>query len=113
MSVEMLEALTRYSHKVGNESKSRSFLSRAEIMPFDGYPLNYCLFIKTFENNGETCTEDDSMRLQLLIQYCTGKMQYCCGTMSRKDGYLKVKKTPGGMFRRKASGVKCLDQEII
>ena len=64
-------------------------------MAFDGNPLNYYLFLKTFENSVEKCTEDDSLRLQLLIQYCTGKAKEtikCCGMMSGKDGYVKAKK---------------------
>lgn len=64
-------------------------------MSFDGNPLNYYLFMKTFENSVEKCTEDDSLRLQLLIQYCTGKAKEtikCCGMMSGKDGYMKAKK---------------------
>ena len=42
-------------------------------MSFDGNPLNYFLFMKTFENRVEKSNEDDILRLQLLIQYCTGK----------------------------------------
>ena len=49
--------------------------SKAEIMSFDGNPLNYYLFIRAFENSVEKCTEDYSLRLQLLIQYCTGKQR--------------------------------------
>ena len=29
--------------------------------------------MKTFEDSVEKCTDEDNMRLQLLIQYCTGK----------------------------------------
>ena len=64
-------------------------------MSFDGNPLNYYLFVKTFENSVEKCTEDDSLRLQLFIQSCTGKAKKtikCCGMMSGKDGYIKAKK---------------------
>ena len=52
----------------------------------------------------EKCTEDDSMRLQLLIQYCTGKAKEtikCCAMMSRKDGYSKAKKLPEKRFGEK------------
>ena len=51
--------------------------------------------MQTFENILERCTEDDNTRLQLLIQYCTGKAKEtikCCGMMSGKDGYAKAKK---------------------
>ena len=80
--------------QVQQQIKSQK-LPKAEIMSFDGSPLNYYLFVKTFENSVEKCTEDDNVRLQLLIQYCTGKAKEtikCCGMMSGKDGYSKAKK---------------------
>ena len=73
-------------------------------MSFDGNPLNYYLFMKTFEISVEKCTEDDSLRLQLLIQYCTGKAKEtikCCGMMSGKDGHVKAKKRLEEHFREK------------
>ena len=48
-------------------------LPKTEIVMFDGNPLHYHLFIKTIENSEEKFTEDGDIRLQLLIQYCTGK----------------------------------------
>ena len=44
-------------------------LPRAELMYFDGNPLNYFLFVNSFENNVEKNTQDFSKRLQLVIQY--------------------------------------------
>ena len=92
--VEMLEAINKMQLQVEQQIKTQK-LPKTEIMSFDGNPLNYYLFMKTFENSVEKCTEDDSMRLQLLIQYCTGKAKEtikCCGMMSGKDGYAKAKK---------------------
>ena len=48
-------------------------LPKTEILTFDGNPLNYHLFMKTIENSVEKFTEDGVIRLQLLIQHCTGK----------------------------------------
>ena len=93
-SVDMLEAINKMQLQVQQQIKSQK-LPKAEIMSFDGNPLNYYLFVKTFENSVEKCTEDDNVRLQLLIQYCTGKAKEtikCCGMMSGKDGYSKAKK---------------------
>ena len=92
--VEMLEAINKMQLQVEQQIKTQK-LPKAEIMSFDGSPLNYYLFMKTFENSVEKCTEDYSLRLQLLIQYCTGKAKEtikCCGMMSGKDGYVKAKK---------------------
>ena len=47
-------------------------LPKSELMSFDGDPLEYFLFISSFENSVEKDT-DDKRRLQLLIQYCGGK----------------------------------------
>ena len=68
MGVEMLEAINKMQLQVEQQMKTQK-LPKADIMSFDGNPLNYYLFKKTFENTVEKCTEDDSLRLQLLIQY--------------------------------------------
>lgn len=55
-------------------------------MSFDGNPLNYYFFMKTFEDSVEKRSEDGSLRLHLLIQYRTGKAKKtieCCGMISR------------------------------
>ena len=86
--MEMLEAINEMQLQVEQQIKTKK-LPKAEIMSFDGNPLNYYLFMKTFENSVEKSTEGDSLRLQLLIQYCTGKATEtikCCGMMSGKDG---------------------------
>ena len=46
-------------------------LPKSELMSFDGDPLKYFLFMRSFENNVEKDTDDKSRRLQLLIQYCS------------------------------------------
>jgi len=92
--VEMLKTINKMQLQVEQQIKSQK-LPKADIMSFDRNPLNYYPFMKTFENSVERCTEDDRMRLQLLIQYCTGKAREtikCCGIMSGKDGYPKAKK---------------------
>ena len=90
----MLEAISKMQSQVEQQIKTQK-LPETEIMSFDGNALNYYLFVKMFENSVEKCTEDDSLRLQLLIQYYTGKAKEtikCCGMMSGKDGYVKAKK---------------------
>ena len=104
--MEMLEAINKMQLQVEQQIKTQK-PPKAEIMSFDGNPLNCYLFVKTFENIVEKCTEDDSLRLQLLIQYCIGKAKEtikCCGMMSG-NGYVKAKKLLEERFR----GVKCLD----
>ncbi len=50
-----------------------TLLPRSELMHFDGHPLNYVLFTNTFDNNVEKTTDDFGKRLQLLIQFCSGR----------------------------------------
>ena len=92
--VEMLEAINKMQLQVEQQIKTQK-LPKAEIMSFDGNSLNYYLFMRTFENKVGKCTEDESLSLQLLIQYCTDRAKETityCGMMSGKDGYLKAKK---------------------
>ncbi len=72
-----------------------TLLPKSELTMFDGNPLKYFIFIRTFENNVEKDTDDYSRRLQLLIQYCTGKAKKLiesCIVLEAKEGYLKAKK---------------------
>ena len=50
-----------------------AMLPKSELTVFDGNPLKYFIFIRTFENNVEKDTDDYSRRLQLLIQFCSCK----------------------------------------
>ena len=50
-----------------------TLLPKSELMKFDGDPLKYFAFIKSFDNNVEKDICDSSRQLHLLIQYCTGK----------------------------------------
>ena len=64
-------------------------------MSFDGDPLTYFLFMRSFENSIEKDTDDKSRRLQLLIQYCSGnvkKVIESCVLLEPDEGYEEVKK---------------------
>ena len=72
-----------------------ALLPKAELMNFDGNPLNYFLFMSSFENNVEKSTQDFSKRLQLLIQFCSGKARKAiqsCVLLQPHEGYLQAKK---------------------
>ena len=79
-------------------------LPKTEIVTFDGNPLNYHLFMKTIENSVEKYTEDGDIRLQLLIQHCTGKAREAiksCGMLNGMQGYGKAKELLKERFREK------------
>ena len=70
-------------------------LPKSELMSFDGDPLKYFLFMRSFENSVEKDTDDKSRRLQLLIQYCSGKANKViesCVLLEPDEGYEEAKK---------------------
>lgn len=89
-----LDVLESLQKQVERQLKAQR-LPRLDLSPFDGSPLNYYSFMKSFENNVEKCTEDSSQRLQLLIQYCTGKAKDIikgCIMLKAEEGYNTAKK---------------------
>ena len=72
-----------------------SLLPKSELAVFDGNSLRYFTFLKSFENNVEKDTLDASRRLQLLIQFCTGKAKRLmenCILMEPEEGYRTAKR---------------------
>ena len=55
--------------------QQRSSLPKTEITTFDGDPMDYLMFIRSFVNRIETQTENDSERLYFLQQFTKGKPQ--------------------------------------
>lgn len=71
-----------------------ALLPRSELTVFDGNPLNYFLFVRSFENNVEMGTNDHGKRLQLLIQFCSDKARKSienCILLEPKEGYKRAK----------------------
>ena len=72
-----------------------SMLPKSELIHFDGNPLRYYIFMKSFENQVEQDTDDNGRRLQLLIQYCSGKAKKViesCVLLNREEGYKEAKR---------------------
>ena len=72
-----------------------SLLPKSELTVFDGNSLRYFTILKSFENNVEKDTLDASRRLQLLIQFCTGKAKRLiekCISMEPEEGYRTAKR---------------------
>ncbi len=70
-------------------------LPKTEILKFDGNPLKYWSFIRSFDNSiGETSISDSS-KLNRLMQYCTGsalEVIDCCVIMDPQYGYSQARK---------------------
>ena len=65
-------------------------LPKPELSKFDGSPLEYWSFIRSFDNNIERNASDESEKLTFLMQYCTGdskKVIKSCVTMEPSGGY--------------------------
>ena len=83
--------------QVLDESRAQSQLMvdklhipKPELMSFDGDPLRYYPFIRSFDNAVANKTDDDSARLNMLIQYCTGPVKgllECCLVKDPGEGY--------------------------
>ena len=69
-------------------------IPKVEISVFDGDPMKYWTFIRTFENSVEKDTVDSCAKLARLLQYTTGKalkVIQSCAIMNPDDGYRRAK----------------------
>ena len=67
----------------------------AEIIIFDGNPLQYHLFMKAFDNAVHTRSIDDCAKLTRLTKYCTGEpktLVESCMILAPSEGYLRARK---------------------
>ena len=65
-------------------------LPHAEVQTFNGDPVNYCNFIRSFENLIEAKTKSSSTKLYYLVQYTSGDVQelkQSCLSMQPDEGY--------------------------
>ena len=83
--------------QVLDESRAQSQLMvdklhipKPELMLFDGDPLRYYPFIRSFDNAIANKTDENSARLNMLIQYCMGPVKgllECCLVKDPGEGY--------------------------
>ena len=65
-------------------------LPKPELSKFDGNPLEFWNFIRSFEGNIEKNASDESEKLSFLLQYCTGAARNAiksCVSMDPTFGY--------------------------
>ena len=70
-------------------------LPQPEVPTFTGDPIEYCNFIRAFENMIEAKTTSYSARLYYLVQYTTGDVQELmrsCLAMDSEKGYREARK---------------------
>ena len=69
-------------------------LPRAEFISYNGDPLQYWTFIRSFENSVENVMVDDNAKLMRLPQYCTAEAReviQCCAVMEPRLGCGRAK----------------------
>ena len=69
-------------------------IPKVEIAVFDGDPMKYWTFIRTFENSVEKDMVDSNSRLTRLLQYTSGKalkVIQSCAIMHPDEGYRRAK----------------------
>lgn len=70
-------------------------LPHAEVQTFNGDPVNYCNFIRSFENLIEAKTKSSSTKLYYLVQYTSGDVQelkQSCSSMQPDEGYQEARR---------------------
>jgi hypothetical protein len=89
-------------------------LPKTELQTFDGNPLQYWSFIRSFENCVERQSVDSNAKLTRLIQYCTGKARTViqrCSVIVPEVSYVKAKATSQGKIRKWLYHRRSLDAE--
>lgn len=79
-------------------------MPKAELQQYDGDPMNYWTFIRSFDDNVGRLLVDDSKKLVRLLHYCTSKARrviQCCASMQPSVGYARARRLLEGRFGNK------------
>jgi len=91
-------------------------LPQAQIMKFDGDPMKYWTFIRTFDNCIGNVAIDAATKLNRLQQYCTGKalkVIECCAVMEPELGYQRARHLLKSRFGNEYQISECWIQKIV
>ena len=69
---QMIQLQQKTFQSVASTIRQGFPLPKPELSNFDGNPLEFWNFIRSFENNIEKNASDESEKLSFLLQYCTG-----------------------------------------
>ena len=72
---EMINSLPNLSHRscLALAYPSQGSIRAQNLMTFDGNPINYAMFINTFDCMVGNTSVSDSAKLNRLLEYCSGK----------------------------------------
>ena len=81
--------------KQQTSSVNNLLLPKTEMPIYDGNPIDYPDFIRSFENLVESQTDQDSRRLYFLVQYTSGEVRELmssCLSMPATEGYRQARR---------------------
>ncbi|XP_078372731.1 uncharacterized protein LOC144656384, partial [Oculina patagonica] len=81
--------------KLGSTIRQGFALPKPDLSTFDGNPMEYWSFIRSFENTIERNATSESEKLMYLLQYTTGEAKktiHCCVVMDPSRGYQSARK---------------------
>ncbi|KAL9986270.1 hypothetical protein ACROYT_G000387 [Oculina patagonica] len=81
--------------KLGSTIRQGFALPKPDLSTFDGNPMEYRSFIRSFENTIERNATSESEKLMYLLQYTTGEAKKtidCCVVMDLSKGYQSARK---------------------
>jgi len=87
---QMIQLQQQAFQSVASTIRQGFALPKPELSKFDGNPLEFWNFIRSFESNIEKNASDESEKLSFLLQYCTGTARNAiksCVSMNPAFGY--------------------------
>ena len=81
--------------KLGSTIRQGFALPKPDLSTFNGNPMEYWSFIRSFENTIERNASNESEKLMYLLQYTTGEAKKtieCCVVMDPSKGYQAARK---------------------
>jgi len=91
-------------------------LPQAQMMKFDGDPMKYWSFIRTFDHCIGYVVVDAATKFNRLQQYCTGKalkVIECCAVMEPEPGYQRARQLLRSRFGNEYQISECWIQKIV
>ena len=92
-------------------------LPQGQLTKFDGDPMKYWLFIRSFDNCiGNIDSVDSASKLNRLQQYCTGKalkVIECCSVMQPEFGYQRARELLKSRFGNEYQISQCWIEKIV
>ena len=84
---------TGFSGRIKNAYRTLSDLPKREFVRFNGDPMRYWLFMRSFQSNVMNVIDDSDVGLTYFIQYCEGEAREAiesCAILNPDDGFYEA-----------------------